>query len=320
MIKKRIFFKIIFILFLLSVIFSVSNSCKQKKIEKNEDTTPIFLPAKNEESKKKVIKFGVISRYNPMVMYENYQPIMDYLTVNTPYKFELKLGATYQETEDNLHYGTTDIASLGAVTFVDCNIKFNAKSILRPKTKNGDTFYRSIIITREDSTIHSIKDLKGKSFAFASIKSTSGNLIPRYYLLNHGIKLEDLKSYTNLSHHDSVAQAVLKGEYDAGAVKDVIAYKYKPKGLRFIAHSDPIPSVPITVRKDVDPEMVEAVKKALLKLDPKRPSDREIMKNWDEEFKYGFVEAHNDDYKNIKDLILDIPRVCGKNCHRGPKG
>ncbi|OGL40401.1 MAG: hypothetical protein A3C43_05600 [Candidatus Schekmanbacteria bacterium RIFCSPHIGHO2_02_FULL_38_11] len=316
---KRRFLIFVFLLFLPLTILLAPSSCKREKVDIDANKKVVSLP-KNEEPKKEVIKFGVISRYNPMVMYENYQPIMDYLTASTPYKFELKLGSTYNETEDDLHYGVTDIASLGGVTFIDCNLKFNAKSILRPRTSSGDIFYRSIIITKEDNNIYSLNDLKGKSFAFASIKSTSGNLIPRYLLFNHGIKLEDLKSYINLRHHDAVAQAVLKGEYDAGAVKDVVALKYKPRGLRFLAQSDPIPSVPITVRKDADPKMVEAVKKVLLKLNPKNPLDWEIMKNWDEEFRYGFIEAHDDDYERIKELILDIPKVCGKTCHRGPKG
>lgn len=44
---------------------------------------------------KAIIHFGIIPRYNPMIMYQNYQPIMDYLTQTTPYRFELKLASSY---------------------------------------------------------------------------------------------------------------------------------------------------------------------------------------------------------------------------------
>ena len=34
----------------------------------------------------------------------------------------------------------------------------------------------------------SLQDLKGKTFAFGSVSSTSGSLMPRYFMLKDGIK------------------------------------------------------------------------------------------------------------------------------------
>ncbi len=268
----------------------------------------------NEIPEKKVINFGVISRYNPVLMYKRYQPIMDYLTENTPYKFKLKLGSTYEEAVSNLHYNITQVASLGGVTFIESFVKFGAKAILRSKNENGEGTYYSFIVTRKDAEINTIEDLVGKTFAFASIKSTSGNLYPRYLLWEKGINLEDLK-YVNLKHHDAVATGVLKGKYFAGALKDVAAKKYLAKGLKIILKSDPIPSVPIVVSKEADEKMVDAMKKALLSVDPKKPEFREIVRNWDDEFKYGFIEASNSDYKVVLNMIRDIPAKCGEACH-----
>lgn len=219
----------------------------------------IFLPYSlrsqtPSENNKKVIKFGVISRYNPYIMYLGYQPIVDYLTRHTPYKFELKLSKSYRQAVKFLKKGVVDIASLGSVTYLEAHKEFGAIPVIHPLNSRGRPYYHSIIITRIDSPIKSLKDLKDRSFAFASIHSTSGNLIPRYYLAQNGIHLDDLRDYVNLKHHDSVAEAVLKGQYDAGAVKDIIAYKYQKKGLRFLYISPPIPSVPISVRPDAPKE------------------------------------------------------------------
>jgi phosphonate transport system substrate-binding protein len=266
-------------------------------------------------SGKRIVKFGVISRYNPRIMYKNYQPIMDYLTENTPFKFELKLGGTYLDTLNFLAEGKVDVASLGAVTYLEAHKKFRAVPILRPLNHNGEALYHSITIVRRDSAIKELKDLKGKSFAFASIRSTSGNLFPRYYLAKSGIHLKDLKNYVNLGHHDSVARAVLKGEFDAGAVKDVVANKYKIKGLKFIFYSDPIPSVPIVVRKDTPPEVVEAIKKAFLAIDINDPDTKKMMESWDPEFRNGFVEASDADYEGVRKMFNEIPRGCGNGCH-----
>jgi phosphonate transport system substrate-binding protein len=128
--------------------------------------------------------------------------------------------------------------------------------------------------------------------------------------------MQELGSFINLKHHDAVAKAVLKGQYDAGAVKDVIAQKYEKYGLRVLAWSKPIPSVPLVVKKDAPRELVTAVQHALLKLDVKNPADRQLMADWDDEFRYGFATAALDDYADIFATIRTIRKGCGTGCHR----
>ena len=265
---------------------------------------------------KPVIRFGVIPRYNPLVMYKRYQPIMDYLSAETPYRFELKISRDYPEAVRFLQQGVTQVSSLGDVTFAEANIEYKAIPILKPLNKDGKPFYRSAIIVRADSPIKNLSELRGKTVAFGSTHSTSGNLIPRYLLWKNGVGLRDLKSYSNLQHHDAVAKAILKGQYTAGAVKDVVAEKYKPHGLRILAWSDPIPSVPLVVRKDTPPDVVKALTAALLKLDRNNPKHKAIMKTWDDEFCYGFAPAAIGDYRGIFRMMRDIPLGCGIGCHK----
>jgi len=264
---------------------------------------------------KPVIYFGVIPRYNPIIMYRSYQPMMDYLSQNTPYQFELKLSRNYQQAVEFLRDGTTPVASLGDVTFAEAQQSFGAVPVLKPLNKVGEAFYRSIIIVRGDSSIESVADLKGTNFAFGDLHSTSGNLIPRDYLFQQGVSLFDFTSFVNLESHDAVAKAVLKGNVDAGAVKDVVAYRYQQHGLRFLACSDPIPSVPIVVRENAPEQLVSSVTKALLKIDPTDPAMRAMLDTWDPEFANGFVPAGLDDYQKIFDLMQAVPGGCGSRCH-----
>ncbi len=274
----------------------------------------MLLPAAAAD--KPLVRFGVIPRYNPLVMYKRYQPIMDYLTAQTPYRFELKISKDYPEAVRFLQTGVTQVSSLGDVTFAEANTQYAAIPILKPRNKDGIPFYRSAIIVRSDSPLKEIKDLRGKSMAFGSPHSTSGNLIPRYLLWDNGVNLRDLKSYTNLQHHDAVAKAILKGQFDVGAVKDVVAEKYKSHGLRILAWSAPIPSVPLVVRKDTPPEIVTALTTALLRLDRNNPAHQKMMQTWDDEFRHGFAPASRDDYQGIFRMIKEIPHGCGVGCHR----
>ncbi|HBA73593.1 MAG TPA: phosphonate ABC transporter substrate-binding protein, partial [Geobacter sp.] len=197
----------------------------------------LFMQMSAAAADKPLIRFGVIPRYNPLVMYKRYQPIMDYLTAETPYRFELKISRDYPEAVRFLRDGTTQVSSLGDVTFAEASTQYAAVPILKPRNRDGVPYYRSAIIVRNDSPLKDIRELRGSTVAFGSPHSTSGNLIPRYLLWDNGIGLRDLKSFTNLQHHDAVAKAILKGQFDAGAVKDVVAEKYKTHGLRILAWS-----------------------------------------------------------------------------------
>ncbi len=264
---------------------------------------------------KPIIHFGVIPRYNPMIMYQNYQPIMDYLTRTTPYQFELKLARDYPQVVEDLRTGVTQVASLGDVTFAAASQGFGAMPILRPRNASGDPDYFSFIVVRRESAISSVMQLRGKSFAFGNVHSTSGNLIPRYLLFQQGIKLDDLSHYVNLPTHTDVARAVLKGQYDAGAVKDVVANRYRKSGLKIIGRSEPIPAVPIVVRQDAPQELIDALNKALLAINPEDPQHRQMLEHWDPEFRNGFVPASTEDYRPILRMLENISGGCGKSCH-----
>ncbi len=244
-------------------------------------------------------------------MYQLYQPFVDYLSEHTPFQFEIKLSRVYEDMIDQLGHGEIVIASCGPVSYIKAREKYPVKPILKALSKNGKPYYRGIIIVRKDSPIQDLKDLKGKSFAFGQAWSTASHILPEYYLQKANIHLKDLKGYSFLRHHDSVVNAVLKGQFDAGAVKDIVAYKYQNEGLRFIFLMDPIPTVPIVVRKDVPVEMVQAVKAALLKLEPQTPVYQKKMALWDEEFKYGFTEASDSDYDSIRKILRAVEKAHG---------
>ncbi|TAN45159.1 MAG: phosphate/phosphite/phosphonate ABC transporter substrate-binding protein [Nitrospirae bacterium] len=254
---------------------------------------------------KKVIYFSAITLYHPIVMYQRYQPLMNYLTEHTPYRFELKLSQDYRDIIKFLKKNEVHVAVLGGVTYLEAKKQFNVIPILKPLGHDGKPYYRSVFIAKADNAkINSISDLKGKSVAFASKLSTSGNLAPLYHLYTRaGIGNKDRIRYVNFKYHDSVAREVLRGNYDAGAVIDSVANRFKSRGLKTIDVTEPIPGLPIVVRGDASPELISAIKKALLSLDYNNNEHRRLMEKWDEEFRYGFAEATDDDYKPIRMMI-----------------
>ena len=135
-----------------------------------------------------------------------------------------------------------------------------------------------------NSPAKTLADLKGKTFAFGAPSSTSGSLMPRYYLLQAGIDPErDFKSVAFSGAHDATLAFVAAGRAEAGvlnaSVMDKLVETNNPNAakVRVLAVTPPYQDYNWTVRPGMDPALVKKLTDAFLKLDPSKPEDKEIM-------------------------------------------
>ncbi len=260
------------------------------------------------------ILFGVLPRDNPIIAYERYQPLVDYLSETTGLKTELHLEKSYEDVVDRLGDGTVSFALLGPLTYLDAHKRFAIAPIARSRTERGETFYRSVIVTGPDGSIEELVDLVDKRFAFSALWSTSGNLIPRYMLAWAGIHLEQLGDFQHYNYHDTVAKKVISNEFDGGAIRLSTAQRYLPYGLKVIATSDPIPTGPVVASSHAPYHVVRSVQQALLSMKDS-PAGREVLDKLDPDLQGGFVAASDADYAEIRSLFNAIPSTCGRGCH-----
>jgi len=283
---------------------------RRRSIEGPEKKGQVINPA----TRQTLYNFGIIPRDNPRIVYEKYQPLLDYLNGATGIKMELLLKKTYEETVQALGSGELDLALLGPLTYLDAYNRYGTPPIAKSKTVDGSPSYYSVIVTGPASPLTDIGELRGKSMAFASIWSTSGNLMPRYLLAWQGIHLDKLKKYNNFNYQYTVVKKVLSGVYDAGGIRQAVARKYLKFGLRVLATSDPIPTGPIVVAPDIPYAVVRALQDALFVMD-KGTKGRQVLKRLDPDLQGGFVAATADDYEGIRKMINDVPSGCGISCH-----
>jgi phosphonate transport system substrate-binding protein len=278
-----------------------------------------YVSGNSNESRKTrgklTIYFGTVPRDNPRITYEKYQPLLDYLAEKTPYNYELVLKKNYEETVAGIGSGAVDMVFLGPLTYLEAHARYGVMCLLKPKGIDGTATYKSVIIAKKDSDISKLSELKGRKVAFSATKSTSGNLIPRYMLAGTGIHLSELNRYANFDYHDSVVKAILKGQYDAGAVRESVAKKYMPLGINIIATSELIPTGPLAISKRLPQQVAEDIKKALLFLDSANPEHQKILKRFDDDLRGGFMEASDNDYTGIRSKINAVPQTCGAGCH-----
>lgn len=276
----------------------------------------IGAATKGAAAAKPVVYFGVSLRFHPITIYERYQPMLDYLTSNTPYRFELKIGRDYRETLEFLTEGKTDVVSIGDGGLMKAILLAGAVPVVKPLNPSGKPFYRSCLIVPNNSPIRALADLKGKRLALGYHHSTTGNLVPRDLLVKNGVKLTSLGALANLRHHSDVARAVLKGEYDAGFVKESTARRFFAEGLRVVYCSPELPSIPLLVRRDAPRDLAASLTAALTRLNPKDPAHRKIMESWDTEYQQGFVPAKVSQYRELVGMFQTSKRLgCGSGCH-----
>jgi len=105
----------------------------------------------------------------------------------------------------------------GGFTFVQARLRTgNAIPIAQ---RAEDEKFTSRFIAAAGSGINKLEDLKGKTFAFGSPSSTSGHLMPRYFLQQAGIDRSGTSSGSRFpARHDATAAFVESGRVDAGVL------------------------------------------------------------------------------------------------------
>jgi len=196
---------------------------------------------------------------------------------------------------------------MGAGSCIQAHARYSVIPLVRGLNAQGRAEYRSVIVVAPDSPIQIIEGLRSKRFAFGSITSTQGHLIPRIVLLDHGLTLDDLVAYEYTGSHRNCANAVLAGRFDAGGMQDTLGEELAAAGLlRIIYTSQYYPSSGIVANKEVPPEVLDRVRQALLDFDP-QGRDGSGLYHWDRtEMPNGFVEARDEEYAELLESAVKL--------------
>ena len=252
------------------------------------------------------LKISAIPDENPQEMLRIYTPFADYLTkeIGIPVKFTPVVD--YAATVEGLAANKLDMVWYGGLTSVQA-IRM-AKDATRVVMRKEDAEFKSEFITRKDTGIKTLKDLKGKTFSFGSVGSTSGHLMPRYFLLQAGINPEkDFSRFSFSGAHDATAAWVEAGRVDAGALnflvwgKLVETKKVDTSKVVVFWTTPPYVDYVWTVRGGLDKALVEKISKAFLKLDYNKSEDRKLL---DLHRTKGYIVAKDSDWKGTEEAAI----------------
>jgi phosphonate transport system substrate-binding protein len=251
------------------------------------------------------LRFGVVSFYNPRLMYLKYQPLVDYLSAQTGHRWELVVSASYDPTVRSLCSGEVAAAYLGPFCYVRAHEICGAEPVVRLQT-HGSPTYQAYIMVRKDSPLTSLQELRGQRIGFGAPESTSSHLVPRAMLIRAGLAPGKDVICEYLDHHERAARSALLGDVAACAVRDIVGDKFLQRGLRVLAKSEPIPNFPFVVAGSTPPEVRKVLLDALVTLPRDDPRIAATIAGWDEELSAGFAPATDAEYRGIRQLALDV--------------
>ncbi|OFW40987.1 MAG: putative selenate ABC transporter substrate-binding protein [Acidobacteria bacterium RIFCSPLOWO2_12_FULL_67_14] len=228
------------------------------------------------------LRVSAIPDENPNELMRIYTPFSEYLSKELKMKVTYTNVVDYAATVEGLAAKKLDMVWYGGFTYVQARKRTGDAVPL--VSREEDLNFHSKFITRKDTGITKLAELKGKIFSFGSVSSTSGHLMPRYFLLQNGIDPErDFAKFSFSGAHDATALWVESGKVDAGALNEAVwdklvqTKKVDTSKVVVFWTTPPYVDYVWTVRGDLDKGLQERIASALVKLDYRNPEDKRLL-------------------------------------------
>ena len=122
------------------------------------------------------------------VLEERFNRLAEHLAEETGYSVRYVPQADYAAVVTSFKQGDIHLVWYGAVTGVQARIAVPEANAIAHRPRDGE--FHSVFVSAPGSGIDSLEDLRGKTVTFGSESSTSGHLMPRYYLSQAGVDTE----------------------------------------------------------------------------------------------------------------------------------
>ena len=198
-----------------------------------------------------------------------YRPVTDYTASVTAFKV-----------------GELDMVWYGGLTGVQARIQVPGAHAIAQR--DIDEQFHSVFIVNKSADIQDLAGLKGHTFTFGSESSTSGRLMPQFFLDQAGVKVGDFKGKHGFSgSHDKTIKLVAAGAYEAGALNEQVWKTYVKNAapeleqVRLIWTSPPFHDYHWVLHpaaaKRYGVDFADKVRAALMKLDAGNPEHKAVL-------------------------------------------
>jgi phosphonate transport system substrate-binding protein len=243
------------------------------------------------DTETKELTFGIIPTDSVDNLKKYFEPFAADLSKKMGIKIKTKYASDYAGIIEAMRFKKVDFAWFGNKSALEATKHANAEVFAQRTDLDGAPGYWSVIIVHKDSPYNSVDDIiaNGNKLVFGNgdPNSTSGNLIPSYYLWakNGVVPQKHFKEVRNANHEtNNLAVATKQVDF---ATNNTMAQKRfqknfpdKAKNIKIIWQSPLIPNDPICWRKDLPEDLKARIKGAFMsygRLGPDAKREREIL-------------------------------------------
>jgi len=309
MLKKMLTFSLLVVALLLAACGAAAPQAPAEsgQASPNQNAEPFVIGAIPDQDPEKLQRrFGLLAEYlsDELGVPVEYKPVTDYAASVTAFRV-----------------GDLDMVWFGGLTGVQARLQVDGAQAL--VQREIDEQFHSVFIANTASGIEPFEDiealaqLKERTFTFGSESSTSGRLMPQYYLSQAGVTLDDFKGEAGFSgSHDATIDLVEAGTYETGALNEnvwntrVEAGEVNLDKVQVIWRTPPYHDYHWVIRPDIKErygqDFPERVVQAFTNLDVNNPEHKEILDLFGAE---KFIATQNDNYTQIEAVGREIGKI-----------
>lgn len=264
---------------------------------------------------------GAIPDQDPELLQRRFGLLADYLQETLGIPVEYQPVTDYTASVTAFRVGDLDLVWFGGLTGVQARLQVEGAQALLQRRQDAE--FHSIFIANIDSgleplqSMEELSQLAGLTFTFGSESSTSGRLMPQYFLSQAGVDLEDFAGEPGFSgSHDATIDLVEAGSYQVGALNEQVwldrveAGEVDLERVQVIWRTPAFHDYHWVVRPDLTErfgdDFIDRLVDAFLALDPANPEHKVLLDLFSAE---GFIVTENDNYIQIETIARELGRI-----------
>jgi phosphonate transport system substrate-binding protein len=208
------------------------------------------------------INFGIISTDSTSVLKQRWEPLIADMEKSTGLTVHAFFATDYSGVIEGMRFNKVQLAWYGNKSAIEAVDRANGEVFAKVVYADGSEGYKSLLITNVNSPYKTLDDVlkngKNINFGIGDPESTSGTLVPSYYIFaKNNI---DPKSYFKTirsSNHESNLLATINNQVDVATNNTEMLDKLKTDHpdkaaqVRVLWTSPLIPSDPLVWRRDL---------------------------------------------------------------------
>jgi len=276
----------------------------------------VAAPAFSSSQMPKEISFGIISTESSSKQAAMFAPLLADMEKAIGVKVNAFYASDYAGVIEAMRFNKVQVAWYGNKSAMEAVDRASGEIFTQTMALDGSLGYYSLLVTHKDSPYKNLQDVlksaKDIRFGIGDPNSTSGFLVPAYYVfaLNNVEPKQIFKSVT-ASNHEGNLLAVIAKQVDV-ATNNTESFERiqktqpeKAANLREIWRSPLIPSDPLVWRKDLHPDMKKKISDFFLNYGkaPGAEGQRQL-KAMEPHLWKGFIPSDNNQLLPIRQLEL----------------